>query len=85
MKKKFLVFGLMTIAIVSLYILKLASSSDSLFESNIEALMRDEAIITCSSTICGRCFEEKKAWPFYKCNWTGYQSDYCDCNKVGWF
>ena len=59
--------------------------TDSFFEANLEALMDTElppAIISCNSGICGRCFEEISAWPFYKCNWTGRQDDYCDCNKI---
>lgn len=52
---------------------------------NLEALAKEEgAVIVCSASICGRCFEEKKAYPFYKCNWTGMQADFCDCAKAGW-
>ena len=53
---------------------------------NLEALAQEDegAKIVCSASICGRCFEEKKAFPFYKCNWTGMQIDFCDCDKIGW-
>ncbi len=60
------------------------NSMDELFEANVEALTNDESVITCDSGICGRCFVEEHAWPFYKCNWTGVQSNYCDCDKTGW-
>ena len=57
---------------------------DDLFEQNLDALAQMEgAVIVCDDGICGQCFEEETAWPVYKCNWTGRQDDYCDCNKVG--
>ena len=53
-------------------------------QANVEALAEFESTITCDSGRCGQCFKEEKAWPFYKCNWTGVQADYCDCDKTGW-
>ena len=59
--------------------------SNELFRENVEVLAQGEgAVITCSNSYCGRCFDIKTAWPFYRCIWTGVQTDYCDCDKVGW-
>lgn len=60
------------------------NSIDEFFNANIEALADSETDNTCDIGICGKCFEEVKAWPFYKCNWTGNPSDHCDCDKPGW-
>ena len=60
---------------------------NEIFEANVEALLRQEldpAIISCDGSVCGSCYEEDKAWPFYKCDWTGRQDDYCDCDKLGY-
>ena len=60
---------------------------NEIFEANVEALLRQEldpAIITCDEDLCGSCYVAEYAWPFYKCNWTGFQSDYCDCDKAGY-
>ena len=61
-------------------------SEDALL-ANVEALTDiEEAVITCSSGYCGRCFKTERefvGWmkiPFYYCDWTGYQSDYCPCS-----
>ena len=87
--KTIFIFILSSIMILSLslFISSLRSlriSSQTLFE-NLEALAQTEgAIIVCNTSVCGRCFEEKKAFPVYKCNWTGMQADYCDCDKAGW-
>ena len=64
---------------------KTNTANQELFQANVEALTEDEgATIICSKGSCGQCFDIKVAWPFYRCIWTGYQSDYCDCDKVGW-
>ena len=63
---------------------RLVNMSDDIFSANVEALVELESVITCDSGMCGQCFKEEKAWPFYKCNWTGVQADYCDCDKAGW-
>lgn len=86
MKKIYLLCAAVTLcaSVVGTLCLK-SEKSNFLFEANIEALAQiEESIITCSSGNCGRCFEEITAWPFYKCNWTGMQADYCDCDKVGY-
>ena len=58
---------------------------DDLVRANVEALAQNEgAQITCNSGVCGKCFQEERAWPFYKCNWTGVQADYCDGEKAGY-
>lgn len=80
------------VAVFSAALLTLAlsgpgSPEDELFEANVEALLNQEldpAVIVCDDGICGSCFVEENAWPFYKCNWTGYQEDYCDCDKIGY-
>lgn len=86
MKKKLLSrLGTLLILVSVIVAFTCSNHRNEVFNANIEALMQEEgATITCSATICGRCFEEKKAWPYYKCNWTGSQSDYCECDKVGW-
>lgn len=63
---------------------RLVNMSDDIFSANVEALVELESVITCDSGRCGQCFVEIDAWPFYKCNWTGVQADYCDCDKAGW-
>ena len=80
-----MIIGVLAI-LFSCFVLKKWSNNDdnSFLESNLEALAQGEAVIICNSGICGRCFEEKTAWPYYKCNWTGMQEDFCDCDKVGW-
>lgn len=60
---------------------------NELFEANVEALLRQEldpAVITCDGEVCGSCYVEYKVWPFYRCDWTGHQEDYCDCDKIGY-
>lgn len=58
--------------------------SKSFFARNVEALTQNEgAIIVCDSGVCGQCLEEESAWPFYKCNWTGRQEDFCECDRPG--
>ena len=55
----------------------------SLFRQNIEALTQYEGpVITCSAGSWGQCFVKESAWPFGKCVWTGYQSDYCDLSGL---
>ena len=68
----------------TLVYLKNENKADDLFLANVEALAEFETTITCDSGRCGQCFVEEKAWPFYKCNWTGIEADYCDCDKTGW-
>lgn len=87
MKAKILIIaGVASLAIVisvAIYAVNENRNNDLLW-ANVEALTEFESTITCDSGICGQCFEEEKAWPFYKCNWTGRQADYCDCDKIGW-
>lgn len=88
MKKILIFFAALAVAAAATVII--VNNNDfvsTLLDENIEALADTEsggAIIICDSGICGRCFEEITAWPVYKCNWTGMQADYCDCNKLGY-
>lgn len=85
MKKVYYLITIAIIAIASIYLCRNGHEFTTLFEANIEALTEIEgALIVCDSSICGQCFDEVTAWPFYKCNWTGRQEDYCDCDKVGY-
>lgn len=74
-------------ALVFVHSIGSGAPDNELFEANVEALLNQEldpAVIVCDDGICGSCFVEENAWPFYKCNWTGFQSDYCDCDKAGY-
>ncbi len=89
MKKSFLTAAgtaLVAIAVsVFVYVNNGKNETEDLFYANVEALASDEGgSDSCDSGNCGRCFYEVKAWPFYKCNWSGVKKDYCDCDKVGW-
>lgn len=87
MGKSIMKMVISVMAIFSFYYVFKEWSNDhekAFLESNLEALTQGEGVIICDSGICGRCFEEKTAWPFYKCNWTGMQADFCDCDKIGW-
>lgn len=89
MKKRILiaivgVLSVMAAGFGAVCITSVKDDDDVFFNANVDVLTEYEAVITCSSGICGKCFEEVTTWPFYKCNWTGMQQDYCDCNKVGW-
>ena len=87
MRKKFFFIAVSAIVAVSAGIFAYQNSesrSDDLFSANVEALAEFESTITCDSGRCGQCYVEIDAWPFYKCNWTGVQADYCDCDKTGW-
>ena len=85
MKKVSAFITIAIIAVTSVYLTNEEYKFNALFDANVEALAEIEgAVIICNSGNCGQCFEEETAWPFYKCNWTGMQADYCDCNKVGY-
>lgn len=85
MKKVYSLITMAIIAVTSVYLCFDKHELTTLFDANIEALAEYEgSIIVCNSGNCGLCFEEETAWPFYKCNWTGRQADYCDCNKLGY-
>lgn len=88
MRKKFIVFAailLLALSVVGVKRVIAQKNANELFDANIEALADDEAgaIIICSKGFCGRCFYVKHAWPYYRCLWSGDQTDYCDCDKVG--
>ena len=89
LNKNSLLAAVVTVVVVcsAVFFMKAGSKQDTLFAENVEALAQDEgyAVITCAAGNCGRCFEEKTAWPCYRCNWTGRQADYCECDKIGWF
>ena len=87
MRKNFFFIAVSAIVAVSAGIfayLNSESKANEFFEANVEALAEFESTITCDSGRCGQCYVEIDAWPFYKCNWTGVQADYCDCDKTGW-
>ena len=87
MKKSKLVIAALVLASAVVAIsINSRTSNDPFLEANLEALLDVElppAIITCDSGMCGKCFWEEKAWPFYICHWSGRQDDYCDCDKAG--
>ena len=81
MKRKTILMLIIVISGISLAILGAHIKLDCAVLENVNALSDSEgSSLTCSSSICGRCFEKKTAWPFSKCNWTGRQSDFCDCD-----
>ena len=85
MKKIYVITAALIVAISVVLGMTAQTVSNDLCEANVEALASSEgAIIICDSGNCGYCFEDETAWPIYKCNWTGMQKDYCDCNKVGY-
>ncbi len=86
MKIKYAIIAATILAAATVISVKSFTKSTTLFEANVEALAQDEggALIICSMGSCGQCFDIKTAWPYYRCIWTGYQSDNCDCDKVGW-
>lgn len=84
--KKIYAFIVIALALISIFFIQ-KNDSEYLFDANVEALTQSElpgAQIMCNSGNCGRCFEERTAWPVYKCTWTGSQEDYCDCDKLGY-
>ena len=89
MKDKLLILGILIICFalcLSFYNARgLSLRDNSSLKANLEALtQQEEAVIVCDSGGCGQCYMERTAWPFYRCILTGYQDDYCDCNKPGW-
>lgn len=64
MKKIYAVVATALIATAIFFVQK--KDSECLFDANVEALTQSElpgAQIMCNSGNCGRCFEERTAWP----------------------
>ena len=82
--KKYLIIITIASIICFAAILKHSSVKESPYMANIEALSDDEeldpAVISCDTQGWGQCYIEVNAFPFRKCNWTGCQSDFCDCD-----
>lgn len=87
--KKFYSICMAVLAVIVLsvsitLVVRSRSYRNDFFRANVEALTDIEgSIIICDDGNCGQCFKEETAWPVYKCDWTGMQKDYCDCNKIG--
>lgn len=83
MKRLYLVLMAVVVLLVFAFVKNEETSAD--FNANVEALAQGGgAVIVCDGGICGQCFYAEAAWPFYKCNWSGIQDDYCDCDKAGY-
>lgn len=78
--------AILVLAASSIFVIQMYNGKSEIFNANVRALAEEGdiiVIITCSSGICGNCFEEVTAWPLYKCQWTGRPADYCECDKTG--